>query len=121
MPIYKTFLFAFMFASSIITSQYALGQTPSSVKFLSSSNFIDLADNFHVVGEVQNVSPSVLRFVEVVGTFYDASNTLVATSSSYMNPSDLGPGTKAPFEIIILSAGAPVSQIYNYSLTATYQ
>ena len=49
---------------TMVSSQYVASQTPS-LKFLSSSNFIDAADYFDVVGEVQNTSPSVLRFVEV--------------------------------------------------------
>ena len=104
----------------IVSSQYVAGQTPS-LKFLTSSSFIDLADYFHVVGEIQNTSPGVLRFVEVIGTFYDANNRVVATSNTYTNPSDLGPGSKAPYDLTIISASVPVTQIYNYSLTATYQ
>ncbi len=109
-----------LIGSIIISSQYATGQTPA-LKFMTSSSFIDLADYFHVVGEIQNTSPGVLRFVEVIGTFYDATNRVVATSSTYTNPSDIGPGNKAPFDLTILSASVPVTQIYNYSLTATYQ
>ena len=115
-------LFVLMLIGSItmVSSQYVASQTPS-LKFLSSSNFIDAADYFHVVGEVQNTSPSVLRFVEVIGTFYDANNRVVATSNTFTNPSDVGPGSKAPFDLAVLSASVPVTQIYNYSLTATYQ
>ena len=114
----RLLFFVFVLVGSIIiSSQYASGQTPS-LKFLSSSNFIDAADYFHVVGEVQNTSPGVLRFVEVIGTFYDANNRVVATSNTFTNPSDLGPGSKAPFDLAVLSASVPVTQIYNYSLTA---
>jgi len=99
-------------------SQYALGEAPS-LKFLSSSNYVDVAGIFHVVGEVQNISPSVLRFVEIVGTFYDSNNGVVATTNTYTNPSDLVPGDKAPFDLTVLSASVPVREIYNYSLKVT--
>ena len=78
---------------------------------MSSSNYIDDADYFHVVGEVENGSPSVIGYVEVVCTFYDADKRVVETSSSYINPSYLNPGIKAPFEIILLPASVPVKQI----------
>ena len=104
---------------AIIGSQNALGQASPSLKFLSSSNFVDAADIFHVVGEVENVSPSVLRFVEVIGTFYDSNNRVVATSNTYTDPPDLSPGAKAPFDLTVLSASVPVRDIYNYRLTAT--
>jgi hypothetical protein len=107
-----------MMGFTIIGSQNALGQAPS-LKFWSSSNYIDAADIFHVVGEVQNVSPSVLKFVKVIGTFYDSSNRVVATSSTYTDPPDLSPGGKAPFDLTVLSASVPVREIYNYRLTAT--
>ena len=87
---------------------------------MSSSNYIDDADNFHVVGEVENGSPSVIRYVEVECTFYDADKRVVATSSSYTNPSYLNPGIKAPFEIILLSGSVPVKQ-NNYTLAVIYQ
>ena len=103
---------------SVIGSQNVLGQAPS-LKFLSSSNYIDAADIFHVVGEVQNISPSVLKFVKIIGTFYDSSNRVVATSSTYTDPPDLSPGGKAPFDLTVLSASVPVREIYNYRLTAT--
>ena len=103
-----------------VSSQYTAGQTPS-LKFLTASNYIDSRDIFHVEGEIQNTSPNVLRFVEVVGTFYDASGRDVAMSDTYTYPPDLAPGTKAPFDLTVISASVPVAQISNYSLTATYQ
>lgn len=104
---------------AVIGSQNSLGQAPQSLKFMSSSNYIDAADIFHVVGEVQNVSPSVLKFVKIIGTFYDSSNRVVATSNTYTDPPDLSPGSKAPFDLTVISASVPVREIANYRLTAT--
>ena len=103
-----------------ISNQFVVGQTPS-LKFLTSSDYIDLADIFHVVEEIQNTSPNILRFVQIIGTFYDASGRVVATTNGYTSPSDLAPGTKAPYDLTVISASVPIAQIYNYSLTATYQ
>lgn len=86
---------------------------------LSSSNYIVAADIFHVVGEVQNASPSVLTFVKIIATFYDSSNRVVATSNTYTSPPDLSPNDKAPFDLTVISASIPVGEIKNYRLTAT--
>ena len=61
------------------------------------------------------------QFVKVTGTYYDSSNQVVATDFTYTNPSDIGPGQKAPFELTLLSASIPVSQIDHYNLIASYQ
>ena len=102
----------------MIGNQNTLGQAPS-LKILSYSDYVDEADILHVVGEVQNISPSVLRYVEVIGTFYDSGNRVVATSNTYTNPPDLSPDVKAPFDLIVLSASVPITEIANYELTAT--
>jgi hypothetical protein len=118
----KSLFFVLMLISLVVivlSSQFVTAQSPS-LKFLSSSNYIDAADYFHVVGELQNISQDVLRFVQVIGTFYDASGRVVATDNTYTTPSDMAPGTKAPFDLTILSASVPVNQIRNYSLSATY-
>ncbi len=118
--IYTLFLALTIIGLIAFSNQYVQSQTPS-LKFLTTSSYIDLADIFHVVGEIQNTSPNVLGFVQVIGTFYDANNRVVATSNTYTNPPDLAPGTKAPFDVTVISASVPVAQISNYSLTATYQ
>ena len=92
-----------------------------SIKILSSNDFIDSIGYLHVVGEIENNTPANIQFVKVTGTFYDSSNQVVATDFTYTNPSDIGPGQKAPFELTLLSASIPVSQIDHYNLIASYQ
>jgi hypothetical protein len=99
------------------SNQSVQSQTPS-LKFLPTSSYIDLGV-FHVVGAIQNTSPNVLRFVEVIGTFYDANGGVVAISDTYTYPADLAPGSRASFDLTVISASVP--QISNYSLTGTYQ
>lgn len=87
------------------------------LKVLSSNSFVDSIGFMHVVGEIQNATPDPVTFVQAAATFYDKSNNVVGTSFSYTNPSDLGPGDKAPFEIILSSASVPVKQIKHYRVT----
>jgi hypothetical protein len=121
MLIYKMLILMALFLGTLTSSYIVLGQTPNSIRMLSWSDHVDAIDYLHVVGEVENGSPSVIRYLEVVGTFYDSANQVVATASAFTNPQDLKPGNKAPFEILVLSASIPVRQINNYTLALTYQ
>jgi hypothetical protein len=96
--------------------------TMSSVlKVLSMNSFIDSIGYFHVVGEVENDTPALAKFVKVTGTFYNKGNEVVATDFTYTSPQDLAPGDKAPFEIILTSASIPFSEIDNYRIIASSQ
>ncbi|MGI0033101.1 MAG: hypothetical protein ACRD97_07510 [Nitrososphaeraceae archaeon] len=46
---------------------------------------------------------------------------MVGTQFTYTNPSDIGAGEKAPFDLTLLSASIPTSQIDHYDLQASYQ
>lgn len=87
------------------------------LKVLSSNSFVDSIGFFHVVGEIQNGTPDFVTFVQAAATFYDKNNRVVGTSFSYTNPADLGPGEKAPFEIILSSSSVPAKQIKHYRVT----
>ena len=100
------------------TTRPSMGNQP--IKIASSNDFIDSIGYLHVVGEVENNSPSNIQFVKVSGTFYDSNNQVVATDFTYTNPSDIGPGGKAPFDLTLLSASIPISQIDHYNLQVTY-
>ena len=90
------------------------------MKVLSSNSLIDRIGFFHVVGEIQNGTPDPVTFVQASATFYDKNNRVVGTSFGYTNPPDLGPGDKAPFEIILTSSSVPVKQIKNYRVTVSH-
>jgi hypothetical protein len=92
-----------------------------SFKILSSNDFIDSIGYLHVVGEVQNNTPTNAQFVKITGTFYDSSDNVVGTDFTYTDPSDIGSGQKAPFELLLMSASIPVSQVDHYNLQASYQ
>jgi hypothetical protein len=91
------------------------------LQILSHNSFTDSAGYMHVVGEIKNNYPSAATFVKIIGTFYDINDRVVATDVTYTNPSDIAPGDKAPFELILTSASVPTSLIDHYSLRATYQ
>ncbi len=91
------------------------------LKILSMNSFIDSIGYLHVVGEVENNTPDIAKFVKVVGTFYDIGSKVVATDFSFAEPTDIRPHDKAPFEVIVTSASIPLSQIDNYKITASSQ
>ncbi|MGA8564521.1 MAG: FxLYD domain-containing protein [Nitrososphaeraceae archaeon] len=76
--------------------------------------------NLHLVGEIENGTPDPVTFVQASATFYDKNNRVVGTGFGYTNPPDLGPGDKAPFEIIVTSLSIPAKQIKNYRVTVSY-
>lgn len=90
------------------------------LKVLSSNSFVDSIGFMHVVGEIQNGTPDPVTFVQAAATFYDKNNLVVGTSFSYTNPSDLGPGDKAPFDIILSSSSVPAKQIKHYRVTTNH-
>ena len=98
-----------------------LESSPNGLQILSHNSFTDSVGYLHVVGEVQNNSPTNAQFVQVTGTFYDNNNQVVGTQFTYTNPSDIGAGEKAPFDLTLTSASIPVTQIDHYELQATYQ
>jgi hypothetical protein len=92
-----------------------------SIKIASSNDFIDSLGFLHVVGEVENNTPTTAEFVKITGTFYDSSNKVVGTGLTYTNPENIGSGEKAPFELILTSASIPLSEIDHYNLGASYE
>ena len=97
-------------ANDVTTSPPVEPQTQGGgLKVLSSNSLIDRIGFFHVVGEIQNGTPDPVTFVQASATFYDKNNRVVGTSFGYTNPPDLGPGDKAPFEIILTSSSVPAN------------
>ena len=88
---------------------------------LSTNSFIDSISYLHVVGEVENNTPNVAKFVKVTGTFYNKGNEVVATDFTFTSPQDIAPGDKAPFEIVLTSASIPLSEIDHNRIIASSQ
>ncbi len=68
---------------------------------LSHSSSIDTSGWYHVVGEVKNTGSQMATYVQVVGTFYDATGKVVATAFTYTHPEDLIVDQVVPFEMIV--------------------
>jgi len=67
--------------------------------------------SLYVVGEVENSTSKVAYFVQVIGRFYDASNALVATDSTYTFLTKTSPGQRNPFKLILSNAPAGITRI----------
>jgi hypothetical protein len=93
----------------------------SSLTILSHNSYTDSAGYFHVVGEVENNTPSTAKSVQITGTFYDINNAVVGTQFTRTNLSDISSGGKAPFDLVLMSASVPGSLIDHYNLVASYQ
>ena len=93
----------------------------ANIKISSTNSYVDSVGYYHIVGEVENNSPISISSVKVIATLYDNSNAVVGTDYGYADPSDIGPGDKAPFQILVPSASIPTQQIDHYRIVATYQ
>ena len=116
---------SFLNSSNIVNTSTTGNSIPflnkSSITILSHNSFVDSVGYFHVVGEVENNTPSTAEFVQITGTFYDINNAVVGTQFTYTNPPDISSGETAPFEITLMSASVPTSLIDHYKLVASYQ
>jgi hypothetical protein len=86
-------------------------------RILSQSAYTSSTGTVHIVGEVINQSPVTAKFVKIIVTFYNAYNQVMGTDFTYTQPSDLAPGQRAPFDILVLSGGIPMNQVRNYILS----
>lgn len=104
----------------IITFEEGTASVPQTggVVILSKSDYTGEYEDYHIVGEVQNQTSTEVDYVEIIATFYNASNVVVGTENTYANPYTLAPGQKAPFDIIAYSSPPGMA---SYSLTVTWQ
>jgi hypothetical protein len=74
-------------------------QPSEGLQILSTSTYINILDNFHIVGELKNNLTSNIEFVKVVVTFYDSENVVIGTDYTYADIDILMPDQKSPFEL----------------------
>jgi hypothetical protein len=72
-----------------------------------------------IVGEVQNNGTEPVEFVKVAVTFYDNNGNVVGTEDTYADPSDLRPGIKAPFKIL-LTSDSVIADTATYGFTISW-
>ncbi|HEX6294780.1 MAG TPA: FxLYD domain-containing protein [Nitrososphaeraceae archaeon] len=101
------------------TSEYEILEN-NELEILGDSYYLDTIGTLHLVGEVKNNSPSVAEFVKIIGTFYDNQGNVIATKSTYTDPSNISPNEKVPFELLVLDS-ALVEKITKYRLMVSWQ
>lgn len=74
---------------------------------------------YYVVGEVLNSGNQTLSDIQITTTFYNQSNDLVGTSSTYATVDTLLVGRTSPFKIV-RSDLDQAAKIHNYSLSVSY-
>lgn len=87
---------------------------------LASQRAYNDADLFHIVGEVQNTGTEAAEFVQIVASFYNENGQFVGTSFTYTTPDTVSPGTKAPFDIQLLTDDMIVKESKSYQLTLSW-
>jgi hypothetical protein len=64
---------------------------------------VDTLGDLHVLGEVGNNSGTAVDFVKVTANLFNASHQLVATESSFTDPTLLSPSDYACFDVLFLT------------------
>jgi hypothetical protein len=71
-----------------------------------------------IVGEVENNGTEPVEYVRVAVTFYYDNGNIVGTENTYADPSDLAPGMKSPFKILISNDSViEVIETYEFSIS----
>lgn len=89
---------------------------PSLVIFNDSGAYNPTYAWYEILGQVRNDHPTAVRFVEVVGGLYNASDEIIACRTTYVNSTHLDPGQVSSFRI--LYSGDRFSNIARYHLAA---
>ena len=84
---------------------------------LSQSSYVNDIGSMHIVGEVLNQAPATANSVKIIATLYNANGQVIGTSFTYADPSNLAPGQRAPFDILVLEGSVPMYQMSSYGLT----
>ena len=96
--------------------------TPPQLRILGTNSFYDnnqYNPGLHTVGEVLNYGTEKATFVSVSATLYDANNQVVGIGHTYTTPSNIMPGKKAPFEIVVYRdniKGGDFRSVHHFSL-----
>jgi hypothetical protein len=69
---------------------------------------------------VRNNLSTLVNYVQIVGSFYDSSGTLIGTDFTYTDLDYLRPGEKSPFELIVLDESV-ASRIDSYTLSVNWE
>jgi hypothetical protein len=105
-PAYTSYVFEAPTYTS--TSAPNLALTPIGV-----STSIDSSGDYHILGQVRNDMTVQVKFVQEVGTLYNAAGTALACDFTYVNSTDLAPGQTSAFDMAFFGRSS-------YADVATY-
>ena len=102
--------------------QLSSSNPPPKLLLLGTNSFYDnnqFSPGLHIVGEVLNNGTQTATLVSVSATLYDANSRVVGVGNTYTTPSEIMPGKKAPFEIVVSRdniQGGDFRNVHNISL-----
>ncbi len=67
----------------------------------------------HVIGTVKNIGDKEVKYVKVMGAFYDKSDKLIRVGFTYTTIDELAPWQRTPFDMML---DIPSDEIDHYSL-----
>ncbi|CAN5189357.1 hypothetical protein BH18THE2_BH18THE2_10020 [soil metagenome] len=88
---------------------------------LSYNTYNDTAGVFHIVGEVENSSPSLITSVQVIAAFYNNLNQLLAIKYAYTNPPSIPSSQLAFYDLTIPPGTIPVDSVSQWTLRLVWQ
>ena len=88
---------------------------------LSQYPYVYNLSSINIAGEVLNQAPVTARSVKIIATFYDPYGQVLGTDSTFAEPSDLAPGQRAPFSMIVEEGSVPINQMSNYALNVDWR
>lgn len=104
---------------SLSVSYSSTSPKPLGLEILSHSAYVDSIGWMHIVGEIKNIETGTANYVKVISTFYDDAGNVVDAEFTYSDPSDLEPGQKAPFEILLSDDRTPYVSFYELTAEST--
>lgn len=103
-----------------VTSLATIQNISQPVNILS-HNARDDGGYLHGVGEVKNGLSRPIDFVQVTGTFYDASKQVIGTDFVITDPTSLEAGQTAPFDLTFFTDAVDPSEVASYKLRVSWQ
>jgi hypothetical protein len=85
------------------------------------NTYNDTSGVFHVVGEIENTTPTLINSVQVSATFYNSANQLIATKFGYTNPPSINPAQRALFDLAFPAGTFSVNQVAQWTLNLVWQ
>lgn len=107
-PVYTTYAF------EAPTYSVDTSELPTLI-VLGDSSSIDIADNYHIIGQVRNDTGKAVKFVQPVGTLYDAAGRAIDCDFTFVNSTDLAVGQTSAFDMGFIGR-ASYSDVASYRL-----